>query len=146
MVRSLIASPYRAVSLLVLLAAILACHDPVGPTKGSRVGVIASHGDPVVITLPDTVEVGESFSVSVRTYGGGCTNLDRTEARSDGMNTDITPYDAHSGARICPDILKWFDHIATIAVQQPGRAQIRVHGRKLPDDVRITELREVVVR
>lgn len=135
-----------AISALKLLAAISSCDDPLGPNNGKRIGVIAFFGDPVVITVPDTVLVGESFSASVRTYGDGCVSQDGTEVESVGLSIDITPYDVHSGARICTDILNMFDHTAALTVAQPGTVQITFHGKQLPGDVSITEVREVVVK
>ncbi len=141
------ASPLcRLLSVLILLWSVSSCHDPLGPEKGRQIGVIAFYHDPVVITVPDTVVAGRSFSVSVRTYGGGCVGQEDTEVWSTGLSIDITPYDVHSGARICTDILKAFDHTATLTVMEPGTAQIRFHGRQLPDDVPISEVRELVVK
>jgi hypothetical protein len=133
-------------SFLTLLASISSCDDPLGPKKGRRIGVTAFFGDPVVITVPDTVLVGESFLVSVRTSGDGCMSQEGTEVDSAGPSIDIRPYDVHSGARICASILNMFDHTATLTVMQPGTAQIRVHGKQLPGDLPISEVREVVVK
>jgi len=54
------------------LALLEACNGILGPEDKSRVGTIVFFGDPVVIEVPDTVQVGVSFEVSVQTYGGGC--------------------------------------------------------------------------
>ena len=108
--------------------------------------MIAFLGDPVVITVPDTVFVGQSFSVLVRTYGDGCVSQGGTEVQAVSLSIDITPYDVHSGARICTDILNMFDHTATLTVTHTGTAQIRFHGRQLPEDLPISELRQVVVK
>ena len=132
--------------LLMLPVAIASCDTPSGPKEERRIGVIAFLGNPVAITMPDTVLVGESFSASVRTYGDGCISQDDTEVESAGLSIDITPYDVHSGSRVCTSILNMFDHTVALTVTQPGTAQILFHGKRLPGDVPITEVREVVVK
>jgi len=135
-----------ALSVLTLLGAVSSCEDPGGPKEERRVGVVAYYGDPVVVTAPDTVLAGEPFSVSVRTYGDGCVSKDGTEVQSADLTVDITPYDVHSGARFCTDILNMFDHALTLNVAQSGTALLRFHGKQLPGDVSVTEPREVIVK
>jgi hypothetical protein len=136
----------KALSVVALLACIWSCENSSGLEEDRRVGVIAFFGDPVVIAAPDTVFVGQSFSVLVRTYGDGCISQGGTEVQSVGLSIDVTPYDVHSGARICTDILNMFDHTAALTIARRGTAEIRFHGRRLPEDLTISELREVVVK
>jgi len=136
----------NSLSVLALLVCVSSCGDSFGLGNDRRIGVIAFFGDPVVITAPDTVFVGQSFSVLVRTYGDGCVSQGGTEVQSVGLSIDVKPYDVHSGARICTDILNMFDHTATLTVTRPGTAQIRFHGRQLPEDLPISELRQVAVK
>ncbi|MCK5651658.1 MAG: hypothetical protein KAJ42_09790, partial [Gemmatimonadetes bacterium] len=62
----------RLLSILVSLPLLTACDGILGLGEDKRVGVIAFYSDPVVITVPDSVQAGVSFEVSVLTYGGGC--------------------------------------------------------------------------
>ncbi len=129
-----------------LLASLSGCDDPLSP-QHRQVGVIAFYGDPVMIAVyPDTVVAGRPFVVSVRSYGNGCISKDKTEIEADNLFVDITPYDVHSGASVCSDILNQIDHVANLSFAKAGTALIRFHGKQLPADLPITETREVVVK
>lgn len=143
-------SPYglfvRLFLVCVLLGSVSSCDDPTGPEEVRKLGVIDFHGDPIVITVPDTVSVGETFLVSVRTYGTGCVYKDATEVNTAGLSVDVSPYDRHRVGVNCPDVIREHDHTAILSLQQPGTATIRFHGLKRPGDLEISELREVVVK
>ena len=123
----------------------MACDGIFGLGEEKRVGVIEHYGDPVVITVPDSVQAGVSFEVSVLTYGGGCHSKGGTTIQIVGLSVDVTPYDIHSGLRICDSILKTFDHRATLTLRESGVAEIRFHGKQMPEDSLITVVREVMV-
>ncbi len=135
----------RLLSILVSLPLLTACDSTLGSDEEARIGVIAFHGDPVVITVPDTVQAGVSFEVSVLTYGGGCHSKGGTTIQIVGLSVDVTPYDIHSGAEVCTDILNMFDHRATLTLRESGVAEVRFHGKQMPGDSLITVVREVVV-
>jgi hypothetical protein len=135
----------RLVVLVASFATILSCGDTVGSAGDARIGVIAFYGDPVVITVPDTVLVGQPFSASVRTYGNGCVSKGGTTVKLGSLTAEITPYDIHKG-RICPAILNLFEHTAAMTLGQRGTAEITFHGWLLPEDVRISETRSLVVK
>ena len=143
-------SPYglfvRPSLVCVLLGSVSSCDDPTGPEEVRRLGVIDFYGDPIGITVPDTVSVGENFLVSVKTYGNGCVYEDATEVNTAGLSADITPYDRHRVGVNCPDLLREHDHTAVLSLQQPGTATISFHGLKSSGDLEISELREVVVK
>jgi hypothetical protein len=135
----------RVVLSAAVFASILSCDDWMGTDGDNRLGVIAFFGDPVVVSVPDTVFAGESFTVSVRTYGGGCVSEGGTKVKIDSLSVDVTPYDIHRG-RVCADVLNMFDHTASVTLDYPGDAQIIIHGMQMPDDIPIAEVRELVVR
>lgn len=130
--------------MLALLVAGCSGRAEAGPDRS--LGVIAFHGDPVVIEVPDTVPAGTPFDVSVRTYGDGCVTKGDTEVRQEGRTVNVRPYDVHSGAEICTLQLKMFDHRATVTLDDPGPAEIRFHGRELPADSVLTVARSLIVR
>jgi hypothetical protein len=136
----------RFLSLFVGGILFVACDGILGPEDKSRVGTIAFHGDPVVIEVPDTVRAGVSFGVSVRTYGGGCLSEGGTTVQVRGLSADVTPYDLHSGASLCTADLRTFTHEAALSFEEPGVAQIRFHGKQMPEDSLITLVRELVVK
>ena len=135
----------KLVLLVLAVGFTSSCGDPLGSDEDGRLGVIEFYGDPVAVSVPDTVLAGQLFSVSVTTYGNGCVSLGRTEVKTDSLSVDITPYDLHTG-RYCEDILHIIDHTASISLAHSGTAQISFHGKQLPEDLQITEVREVVVR
>lgn len=129
-----------------LIVAVSSCGGgPAGPGDGRLLGVIAFHGHPVVVEVPDTVDAGEPFEVSVRTYGGGCLTKGDTEVEIRGRRVDVVPYDVHSGENICTDNLAVFDHRVTVTIAEPGPAEVRIRGNEMPADKEVVVTREVVV-
>lgn len=135
-----------ATLLLGLLGA--ACTST-GPDLGSEVEVVGAvqfHEEPVLIQAPDTVNAGESFSVSVRTWGGGCVSEGPTRVSRDGSTVRIEPIDIEVVAEVCTAELRRFMHMAEVTLASPGEATLRVVGRRLPADEVTTFERTVVVR
>lgn len=127
------------------LALTMACSGPTGPTPRTELGTIAFHDTEAVTQVPDSVRVGVPFEISVRTYGDGCVTGNGTEVQRHGRSVDVRPYDVHSGAQVCTDVLRMFDHRATVMLETPGQADIRFHGMERPTDSVITVTRSVVV-
>jgi hypothetical protein len=139
----------RKISAIPLFAAILlaTCDGSLEPETAAEVGVISFHNDPVVIASPDTAVAGESFYVSIRTYGGGCTSEGGTTVQLHRLSADITPYDlVLLGHRVCVDILYMYEHRGSVVLHEPGVAQLSFHGRQEPGDSLITVVREIVVK
>lgn len=94
---------------------------------------------PQTIVVPDTVAVGEAFSVIVYSIGiNGCWGPDGQDDTVAVRIIEITPYDLHSGADACTEILSFLPHEETFTVDQPGEWTIRARGRRVrgsdPDD------------
>lgn len=134
--------------LLALTALVLlpACDWVVGPEEAARVAAIAFHHDPVTVSVPDQVNVGTPFEVSIRTYGGGCVREGSTDVIVRGSTVDIRPYDIHTGQDVCTDILHVFEHAASLTLTAPGPAVIRFHGVEEPGRARIVVERTITVR
>ncbi len=132
-------------SMLLALALLLGCEGLLDPEGGRRIGVIAFYSDPVAIHTPDTVQVGVPFEISVRTYGNGCLSEGPTKIKVRGLRVDVTPYDVHSGAEVCTDILNMFPHKATLALPTPGLARFLFFGKRQPDNLPLTVGRDVFV-
>lgn len=135
----------RRSTFMLALFAIPACSGLVGPEEETRLGVISYYDYPLVVTVPDTVQAGTPFEVSVRTYGGGCIRPNGTNVHVAGRLVKIVPYDVHSGHDVCPDVLATFDHEAMATVRQAGLAEIRFHGKAMPADSTLIVVRHVVV-
>lgn len=132
---------------VLMLTSVLAggCAGMLESKEDRRLGVIAFYDEPVTVQAPDTVEAGAAFEVTVRTYGDGCVTRGETIVEQDGLIVIVRPYDVHSGASVCTQELRMFDHRASVSVDEPGTAEIRVRGRKLPADSAVVVTRSVVV-
>lgn len=135
----------RLLSLVVAVSAVAGCSGSLDPTGGKRLGVISFYSDPIVVQAPDTVQAGTGFAVKVRTYGNGCISEDGTEVRVEASVVEVRPFDIHSGAALCPDILNMFDHRATVTLAESGSFEIRFIGMAMPGDSTVTIVSSVVV-
>jgi len=134
--------------LVTALCSASAC-DILGKQGFSDLGTIVSFGDTAEITMPDSVGVSESFSVSIETFGGGCTQeVDRTELEIQGMVAQITPWDWNSGALDCPADMRFLHHEVHLSFDQPGTATIHVIGREeaVQGSTEIQLARQVLIR
>lgn len=145
MTRIPIPTTVRRAALMLGLLPITACSGLLGPEDETRLGVISFYDDPLVITVPDTVSAGAPFELSVRTYGGGCIRPNGTLVQVEGRAVTVAPYDVHSGHDYCPDVLRIFDHDATVTLHEAGLAEIRIRGRSMPADSTMVVVRHVVV-
>lgn len=144
----------RRLAHVLLSASALAACDAVGPTERDddlvrRPAVLAIGGDSARVAAPDSVAVGASFVVLVQSFGGGCIRAGETETALDGLTADVRPFDyfpAPSFDRVCTADLRIIEHPATLRFTRAGRATVRVHGRREPDDVPVVVVRTVVVR
>ncbi len=90
---------------------------------------------PQPILAPDTVLAGNPFDVVVSTIGlDGCWRAGgETREVGDGV-VEIAPYDVHSGASICTEIIQYLYHHVVLELPQPGVWVIRVKGRRVRAD------------
>ncbi|MEJ2678090.1 MAG: hypothetical protein P8174_03325 [Gemmatimonadota bacterium] len=135
----------------VLAGTILAgCGRVTGPgsdvLEQRRVGVIDLYSQGIAVTVPDTVQAGVPFVVSVTTYGDGCDRQDGTDVQATKLLASVTPYDLHANSAVCTDVLKLFQHQANVVFPEPGSAAIVVYGRVLPADSLIGVDRQVIVQ
>jgi len=130
----------------IAVASLCACSgvlDP--PGEGQQPGVISFYNDPVVVEAPETVVRGQTFTVSVRTYGGGCITQGPTGVRVDDLLATVTPMDINSGANVCTAELRMFRHEASIRFDRAGTATVVLRGTRLPEDEPVTVLRTITV-
>ncbi len=88
----------------------------------------------VEVAAPDTVAVGQSFTVTVTTTGpNGCWRKDHTEVSGDGLVAVISPYDFdrrdEDPNTACHQAVVYPEHTAELRFDAPGAATIRVRGR-----------------
>ncbi len=131
--------------LMAATAPMWACDGPLDPGDERALGIIAFHGDPVVLTVPDSVRVGDAFEVSIRTYGDGCYRMGDTEVGANGLLAEVAPYDSHATKGVCAAILRSFDHRGTLTFGQSGTARVTFRGMQVPENRPISVSRDIVV-
>lgn len=138
----------RLLIVIAISVLLTSCDFLTGPNERLVVGVVAFHSEPVVIEVPDTVSVSVPFSVSVRTYGGGCERVGPTEVEMDGLDAEITPFDytAAADGGACTDILLSFVHEASLTFATVGSATVTIRGKEEPGDLPFERIHTVWVR
>lgn len=126
-------------------AAVLAGCSVLGPDARERPGLI-DPSSPAAVTVPAAAQRGEPFTVTVITYGGGCLSQGPTRVRIRGTTAEVRPYDVHSGGNVCPSDVQLYEHTATVRIDEPGAATVRVHGRGLPDGEMAVITRTVTIQ
>lgn len=130
-----------AAALLALppaLAFWAGCGDGLtGPRDVPRPGIVEFHGDGPVVSLPASVTAGEEFTVTVRTFGGGCTSKGPTRVDTASSATRILPVDVtREGPNVvCPALLQTFEHRADLAFEEAGERTVRIVGRRVDGEV-----------
>jgi hypothetical protein len=109
---------------LLLLAA--ACAD-----GDVEIGVVDHHGESEeVLVAPSSARVGEAFTVTVNTYGGGCHEAEWMLVETTSDAAELTPYDRVRDG-VCTAVLNRLPHEAELAFSTPGEKILRVHGRRV---------------
>jgi hypothetical protein len=148
-------SPFRLLRVLpfVLIAGIsVGCRSSTENEiqRERQVAVVQFFSDPVAVHVPETVAVGATFEVTVRTFGGGCVGEGDTEVSVTGRNAVVRPYDIFvtdlPSNYACTDDLRWYTHRATIRFAEAGPATVAFQGRVRPGDGSITIQRTVQVQ
>ncbi len=136
--------------ILILLFFVAACATPAGPTDpdgnsggtangdgpAERVfGTITYYNQPVDITLPSEAVHGEPFTLSILTYGDGCLEQGETDVQLEARRAEIRPYDYNTTpGRPCEDIVRAFEHQATVTFAEVGEVEIVFYGQRVSED------------
>lgn len=92
-------------------------------------GQVCCPFDELQLQLPDTVEIGAAFSVSLETYGDSCIRKGHVEVTEEAGAVVLTPYDYRDlEVPACDDILLTFRHEATLSLDTAGENTIVVRG------------------
>lgn len=120
---------------MIALGLAVACSIPTDVEFKEVLAVIDSGDrDLPELSVPGSVEQGETFTVSFNTYFGGCEEPGRTDSGVDGKRADIFPY---TNARIliehevCPDRLGIKPREVRLRFTEPGEATVVLHGMRL---------------
>ena len=136
------------VLLVVRVAGCSSISEQKQPSVWSRaIGFIDSGGVAVSpIMVPDTVQAGSPFVVTVSTFGSAaCIRPDQSRVQQAVLSADITPYDSvWVGSEPCP--ADWGAHPRSVELtfDRPGAVLIRLHGRSFDHD--LTLERTVAIR
>ena len=123
------------------------CYAGTGPGEGLHVAVIGFFfEDAPRITVPDTVTAGQSFTVTVDSYGNACVRLGPTEVDVIPGGAVVTPLDFVATGGICADILLTFEHEASLSLTDFGAHTVVVRGREMPNGPVVNFPHEVWVR
>ena len=97
----------------------------------TRIGVLFDGSLEFAVVVPDSVILGESFTVVVVTVGSSsCTRIESTRVDIRGNEATITPYDTYKTRGDCTADEHWFRHEATIRFMERGEATIFVRIRR----------------
>lgn len=109
------------------------CDNFTGPDKERVIGTVTGfEPDDPQWSVADTVQPGDTVTVSVQTYGDGCFEKGGTEVEVDGLEATVTPYDIHVDRRCVERSLKTFNHVATVRFDSAGTARVTLRGRTRP--------------
>ena len=120
-----------------LALAAVACRSTTEADAPDELGVIEFYGERTgVLDLPASVTAGHDVAVTIRTFGDGCASVAGTGVRYRGALAIVLPYD-NQGSRAaagtgCPNILHRLSHTVNLRFPTPGRATVRVEGRREP--------------
>ena len=132
-----------AISLGILS---IACHSSPLESRTRVIGVIdGGQSSPQVIDAPATASLGQSFSVTVSTFGNSCVTADGADVAIDGLVATITPYDVVVAGVNCLDYSKAYPRVLHLIFGQAGAATIRVKGRSDSQPGLVTVERSLVV-
>jgi hypothetical protein len=104
-----------------------------GCGSGSEVdvGIVSYYGESSgVIEAPAAVDAGERFTVTVNTYGGGCTSAEWMAVDSDAESVELIPYDREDGGACTLQLVRP-SHTAEIEFSTSGVKTLVVRGRQV---------------
>lgn len=117
---------------------LLGCSVPVAPLRPtltawtSVIGHIDSTGTSTsALVVPDTVQAGAWFTVTIATFGSrGCFLPDTTRVEHQAASIEITPFDkARMADRRCLPGMMPSERAVSLRLLEAGRAVVRLHGR-----------------
>ena len=107
-----------------------ACFDPSGPQRAEDASILEYEDNGQMISVPDTVALGERFEVNITTYGRGCDaqGNDYLSTPND-SSVFIQPSDLFLLAgESCNGSLQRFEHVVSLLAGRAGQLQVRVDG------------------
>lgn len=125
--------PAGLIALLLAIGGAGGCGDDgpgrlVGP-EGTQPARLEYYGNPPRVTVPASVAVGETFEISLETYGGGCIEFATTGVKRIGDRLEIRPFDDFPVRDdICTADLRFIDHSVTYSVDTDLTLEVAIYG------------------
>ena len=136
-------SSRTVIAVVVLLPSM--CSNPAEPEWERRLGYLDAHLGVPVLQSPDSVPVGQPFTVTVTTLGDACTRADGADVEAElPLLRIIRPFDLHRTTGVCQAIGLTLPREVTLRFDKPGEAVIRVVGESHPQRPNQFEARIVV--
>jgi hypothetical protein len=116
---------------------------------GLRPGIILFYDDSVRIDVPASAAIGDSVTIGVKTYGGGCVTKGETRVSRSGLAVEISPFDrvtdpGPQGA--CTQVLRILNHDVVLVLDRPGTVDVVIRGREWPADQEFVQRHPITVR
>ena len=82
--------------------------------------------------MPAAVALGQTFSVTVITYGGGCIQKGETTVQVEELRAEIRPYDYNTAplSGPCTLELRKHEHVQKLSFAAAGEAEVVFYGLK----------------
>lgn len=146
----------RAVSLYmrsstgIFLISVAACSasNGVGPgTTIRRPAAIAFTGDSSSLLVPTTARENEPFTVTFKTYYGGCESAAQTDVTTSPMTVEIRPFENEDQRPnvSCPSILIVESHSVEVTFLSVGTGHVILRGQKDAAGTQVAIDRPVIV-
>ena len=125
---------------LLVVSLTIACSSPFDAAE-SRLGTLLDVGEGLEIEVPDSAQVRQAFDIVARTTGNGCVSFGGTEVEVEGRVVDFRPFDLspRDSNTVCTQVLKVFEHRASVQFDQPGPVDVRIHVMVRSADGALTE-------
>jgi hypothetical protein len=138
----------RSTAAILLLLLTAACDSLLGssPDRLRRASILSTDLQPLAVTVPDSVNAGQSFEVRVRSYGDGCYEQGETPTVVQGTIAQVAPFDWLRRNANCTAVLQTFDHVTSVTFPTAGSATVVILGVHEPNRSQVTVTRPVVVR
>ncbi len=144
-------------SLFLILVAVACDGNPTGQETlqalieagtGLQPGIIDFNDEPIVINVPATAAVGDTVTITVRTYLLRCMRKGETRVSVSGLGVLVEPFDDVRDIPnvVCFDILGTPTHEANVIFDQAGNARVEVRGRRWPQNKRFSRRHTIAVR
>lgn len=141
--------PVAAVTMLAAGACGGNSPSAADPPVGVQTGFIEFYDRSTDVRAPASGTFGDTVTITVTTYGDGqCIKFHSTDVTTASLAIEIVPLDyfEERAETWCPDVLVSIQHEARVLLREGGTVQLRVRGRRWPENTVVTVDRTIVVR